>query len=162
MFGYFATVADAEKYFEDERLETEAWDDLIPIGSDPDELKKKCLMQSFNRITHSPLFSLPLPSIATAAELIILKMAQAEMAYYIALHVYGGDEDARKGIQTQGVVKADVVGETYDRDRALETPIPPAVIDILSTFTTTKGVVFPFNLGRDENRSAMDRIQEFD
>ena len=59
-------------------------------------------------------------------------MAQCEFAYYLFIHVR--DEDRRKGIQAQGVVQANVVGETYDRSFLTKLPIPPFVLAMLSAY----------------------------
>lgn len=160
MIGYFIDVAEADNYFLTERLETEAWDLLDNYGS-ADAYKTKALNHAFNRIYYSQDFDLPLPSAATATQLIILKKAQAEMAYYIAAHVFGGDEDARKGLQAQGVVKAGVVQEDYEKEMLLATPIPAPVQDLLAGFVDNRRV-FGFNLGRNENLNVNDKIKEYD
>ena len=157
--GYFSDVTEADSYFADERLETLAWDNLISSSALP--LKSKCLFHAFNRIFYSQNWTLPTPALATAAELIILKKAQAEMAYYIALHVYGEDEDRRKGLQAQAVTDAGIIEEKYDKDRVDTTPIPAPVIDLLEPWSADAHRLFFANVERDEDESVLTKVHEF-
>lgn len=156
--GYFADVADADDYFADERLETRAWDALATFSSSGTNLKEKCLIHSFNRIFYSPLFSLPTYAAATPAELVILRKAHGEMAYYVALHIYGEDEDRRKGLQYQAVTDAGIVEEKYDKERYANTPIPAPVIDMLAPWSTDAHRVFAANLDRDEDKDITEKL----
>jgi hypothetical protein len=159
--GWFVDVPEADDYFLNERLETEAWDDLGPLAS-ADLYKIKALMHAYNRLFYSPSFSLPLYADATAAQLIILQKAQAEMAYYLAVHVWQGDEDRRKGIQAQGVIRAGIVQEDYLEAMMLEVPIPAPVWDLLAPWSTDHAV-YPFNLERREAGDIADKIpKDFD
>ena len=127
--GYFDNIADAESYFTTDRLETEAWDDL------PDNATKtKAVVMGYNRLYYDPRWDLPTYAAATAAELVELKKANGEMAYYLAQHL--ADEDRRKGIQAQGVVKAGVVKEDYSEKYLMDLPVPPFVIAILAPWST--------------------------
>lgn len=132
--GYFDAIADADEYFEDERLETEAWDDLEELSGDV--LKTKVLIQAYNRIFYDPRWSLPAYANASAAALVELSKANAEMAYYLAVHL--ADEDRRKGIQAQGVITAGVVKEQYSEKHLMDLPVPPFVIAILKPWSTER------------------------
>ena len=130
--GYFDDIIDADAYFEEERLETEAWDDLEELSG----YKAKVLIQAYNRIYYDPRWSLPTYAKASAAALIELSKANAEMAYYLAVHL--ADEDRRKGIQAQGVVTAGVVKEQYAEKHLMDLPVPPFVIAILKPWSTER------------------------
>ena len=92
-WDYFTGLADANLYFTEERLITSAWDALT------DANKQKVVHFAYNRMFYDPDYSLPTLAAATAAQLIILRKATGEMAYYVAQHL--DDEDRRKGIQAQ-------------------------------------------------------------
>jgi len=159
--GWFDDIAEADDYFLNERLETEAWDDLGPLAS-ADLYKIKALMHAYNRIYYDPRWDLPIYANATAAELVILKKANAEMAYYLAVHVWQGDEDRRKGIQAQGVIRAGIVQEAYLEAMMLEVPIPAPVIALLEAWSAGHAV-YPFNLERREAGDITDKIpKDFD
>ena len=130
--GYFANIVAANTYFEDERLETEAWDDLEELSGDV--LKTKVLTQAFNRIFYDSRWSLPTYAEASVAALIELSKANAEMAYYLAIHL--ADEDRRKGLQAQGVTTAGVVKEQYSEKHLMDLPVPPFVMAILKPWST--------------------------
>jgi len=130
--GYFDDIADADTYFEDERLETEAWDDLDELSGDI--LKTKVLIQAYNRLYYDPRWSLPTYATATVAELVELKKANGETAYYLAVHL--ADEDRRKGLQAQGVIKAGIVKEDYSEQHLMDLPVPPFVIAIMAPWST--------------------------
>jgi len=139
--GWFVTLAEAESYFSDERLETDAWDALSDgTGTGTKDEKTAVLKQAYNRIYYCREFIVPTYAEASSENLVILKKAQAEMAYYMALHLTS--EDRRKGLTAQGVSQAGVVKETYDPAVAKETPIPSVVRDLLCTFLS--GVDTPF------------------
>jgi len=148
-FGWFNTVAEADTYFAAERLVTECWDDLVELDSTPDTLKEKILMNSYNRLYYDPQWTLPDLAHATAAELVILRMAQAEEAYYLCIHL--ADEDRRKGIQAQGVVQAGIVKEVYDREWLDVLPVPPFVLALLAQFSSTIHRIWAANIERVEN-----------
>ena len=132
--GYFDEIADADTYFEDERLETEAWDDLEELSGDA--LKTKVLAQAYNRIYYDPRWSLPTFAEASALILSELQKANAEMAYYLAVHL--ADEDRRKGLQAQGVITAGVVKEQYSETHLMDLPVPPFVIALLKPWSTER------------------------
>ncbi len=150
--GYFSDLDDAKDYFKDERLETSAWDDL-------DNTKMtKLINQAYNRIYHSPEFAVPAYADASAAQLVKLRIANAEMAYYLAVHL--DDEDRRKGLHAQGVTEAGIVKEVYDKDYLSKLPIPPMVVAMLEDFVTAKafGMV---DLARDEDESVDTKVDDF-
>jgi len=157
MIGYFSTLAEAATYFSTERLETSAWDALTTTST-KDE-KTACLTQAFNRIYYSQEFILPKPADATADELVTLKKAQAEMAYYLAEHL--ADEDTRKGLQAQGVQAAGAVKETYETGSGDKTPIPPAVRDLLTGWWSGTDVPFhAVDIDRDEDYSVDEDVTD--
>lgn len=147
--GWCTNLADAEDYFEIERLETSAWDDLD--DSSPYFQKHKVLIQAYNRLYYSKEFILPTYAEASVDDLVILRKAQCEMAYYLAMHL--DDEDRRKGLQAQATIEAGVVKEKYDKDKLYDTAIPQFVRDLLCGYLAGVapvefGIV---DIGRDEN-----------
>lgn len=142
--GWFIDMNDADAYFTLERLDTDAWDDL---GSGTG-LKDKAITQAYNRLYYDPRWELPTYAEASATDLVRLRKANGEMAVYLVIHL--SDEDRRKGIQAQGVTQADIVGETYAESMLMEVPVPPAVIALLSPWSTEQhfGAI---NLVRDED-----------
>jgi len=152
---YLTDLAEADTYFATERAETEAWDDLSPSSQ-----KEAFLTNAFNLIFYCREFSIPAPANATADELVILKKANCEMAYYLAIHL--SDQDRRKGIQAQGVVQAGVVKEVYDPARLDVTPIPSNVRDLLAPWAVGKKAFVAINIGRDEGKRAKEVVTVFD
>lgn len=150
--GWFDDLNDAKAYFTGERLVTDAWDDLT------DGQKTNSVIQSFNRLYYDPQFSLPLYADASAAELVILKKANGEMAYYLAQHL--DDEDRRKGLQAQAVIKAGIVKEDYYADMLTDIPVPPFVLILLTPWMTKKSFG-AIDLARDENESVNTKVHEF-
>jgi hypothetical protein len=155
-FGWFLDVADAENYFSLERLETEAWDELTNAQ------KQRVLVNAYNRIYHSKEFIVPTYADATSDDLVVLRKANGEMAYYLAVHQ--DDEDRRKGLEAQAVVEAGIVKEKYDKDKLYDTAIPQFVRDILCAYLageveTAFGVV---DLCRDENFSVNEDVCDLD
>src|SRR3972149_7344817 len=129
--GWLLDLAAAESYFEDERLETAAWDALFAMDT-TGLYAEKALLNAFNRLYYDPHYAL-LPAdyaTASAAQRVKLRKAQCEMAYYLAQHL--ADEDRRKGIQAQGVVRAGVVQEDYDPRWLDRIPVPLFVDRLLS------------------------------
>ena len=156
--GYFTDVAEAEDYFELERLETEAWDALLE--SSPTFQKSKVLTNAFNRIYFLKDYVLPVPGTESPAQAIKLKKAQAEMAYYLAVHL--ADEDRRKGLQAQAVVAAGVVKENYDADKLYDIPVPPFVKELLDEFYDGGKEFAATDLCLDEGQSVGTKICDFD
>lgn len=130
----WATLAEAEAYFADERYSTTHWDSIIAVGAvTVDDFKNKLLNMAYNRIYHYRRVSVPEAGSETAAEAVKLIIIQSELAYYFALHL--ADEDRRKGIQAQGVIEAGIVKEVYDKDMLNKLPFPPIVEELLDEFT---------------------------
>jgi len=153
--GWFDDLANAKAYFTNERLITTAWDDL------PDDATMtKAVKNAYNRIYYSPKYEVPTYADATAAQLVILKKVNGEMAYFLAQHL--ADEDRRKGLQAQGVTDAGIVKEKYDKDKLDELPIPPFVEALLADegFMSEKafGMV---DIDRDENESVDTEVDDF-
>ena len=156
MIGWFWDLNEAEDYFQNERLETEAWDNLDE--SSPLFQKTKVLKQAYNRLYYSKEFVLPKYSEADSDDLQVLTKAQAEMAYYLAVHL--DDEDRRKGLQAQATIEAGIVKEKYDQSKLYDTPIPPFIRDLLcgylaGTPATEFGMV---NLCRDEDEGVDEDV----
>ncbi len=151
--GWFDDLAEAKSYFTDERLITTAWDAL----SD-DAAKTKAVKNAYNRIYYSPKYDVPTYAEASAAQLAILKKVNGEMAYYLAQHLE--DEDRRKGLQAQAVIKAGIVKEDYNKDDLMSLPVPPFVDALLKGFKTAKtfGMV---DIDRDEDESVDTEVDEF-
>jgi len=151
--GYFANLTAAKLYFTDERLETSAWDELNDI------YQTKAITNAYNRLYYSA-FPLPAYVEATAAELVYLSKANAEMAYYMCQHL--ADEDRRKGLQAQGVTTAGIVKEVYDKSKLNEVPIPPFVVAILEEAGFESSTGFGMvDIDRDEDESVDTKIDEF-
>ncbi|MCK9598411.1 MAG: hypothetical protein WC583_02765 [Candidatus Omnitrophota bacterium] len=155
--GYFADLDDAEDYFDIERLETSAWDDLVEDSAT--HQKQKVIVNAYNRLYYDPRWDLPTHADASAVELIKLRKANAEMAYYLAQHLDA--EDHRKGIQAQGVVSAGVVKETYSEAMLKDLPIPPFVEALLEPWLDTSGYVGVSNIARDDEYSARKKVHDF-
>ncbi|OGD09406.1 MAG: hypothetical protein A2Y86_05335 [Candidatus Aminicenantes bacterium RBG_13_62_12] len=155
--GWLLDLASAESYFEDERLETAAWDALFAMDT-TGLYAEKALLNAFNRLYYDRKYILPTYAEASAAQLVKLRKAQCEMAYYLAQHL--ADEDRRKGIQAQGVVKSGVVQEDYDPKWLDRIPVPPFVDALLSEFKGG-GPLHIANVERDEDESADEKVHEF-
>ncbi len=152
--GWFLNLTNAKAYFTTERLVTTAWDAL-----NTDALKTKAVINAYNRIYYDPRYDVPTYAGATAAQLVILKKVNGEMAYYLAQHLE--DEDRRMGLRSQGVIKAGIVKEDY-KDNSIELPVPPLIDALLEDegFTTEKafGMV---NVDRDEEKSVDEKVDDF-
>jgi hypothetical protein len=157
--GWILDLSSAEDYFEDERLETAAWDAVRAVDSAGIKVEK-ALLNAFNRIYYDSAYPL-LPdgyATASAAQRVVLRKAQCEMAYYLCIHL--ADEDRRKGLQAQGVIKAGIVQEDYYADWLAKLPVPPFVDSLLAEFKDTHHI-FAANIERDENRSAKEKVHDF-
>jgi hypothetical protein len=155
--GYFVDIIEANDYFANERLETACWDDLGSGSGFP--YKDKVLLQAYNRLFNDPRWELPLYADATAVEIIKLRMAQAEEAYYLACHLE--DEDRRKGLQAQGVIEAGVVKEKYDVQRLQDLPVPAVVEAILFPWLVDYDEFGAVDLARDEEESVHTKVHDF-
>jgi len=144
----WSTLIEAKSYFENQRISTTAWDALAD-----NDTKNKVLNNAYNRLYHNPDYSVPVAP--TAAQLIKLKLAQQEFAYYLAQHLT--DEDRRKGIQAQGVERAGIVEEAYEKDMLNELPIPPFVDALMDNFKTATGFGM-VDVDRDEDESVDEDV----
>lgn len=149
-FGYFTTVGDADDYFNTERSESGAW-----VGIADEKKKESLLTGAYNRLFYNSQWNLPTLAAATAAQLIILKKANAEMAYYMAIHLNA--EDRRKGIQAQAVIKAGIVKEDYFAEMIDNVPIPAFIKDLLAGFAAGSWIGL-IDIGRDEDKSVSEKI----
>jgi hypothetical protein len=151
--GWFDSLSNANEYFTNERLVTTAWDDLTD-----DAKKEVAVKMAYNRIYYSPKYDVPTYAAATAAQLVILKKVNGEMAYYLAQHL--DDEDRRQGLRSQGVIKAGIVEEAYKDD--VELPVPPFIDALLRAegFGAEKafGMV---DIARDEDESVDEKVDDF-
>lgn len=154
--GYFTDLAEADALIEAERLDADPWTDITT-----DARREAALLQAFNRIYYSKEFIVPTLAEAEVAELVVLKKAQAEMAFYLAIHA--SDEDRRKGLQAQATIEAGVVKEKYSDDRLYDTPIPPFVRDLLCAYLAgDEGTHFgAVDLMRDEDYSVNTKVHDF-
>lgn len=150
--GWLNNAAQAQNYFDTERLRTDCWDD---VGAESGALGPKVLLNAYNRLYYDPRFALPTFIEATAVELIILVKAQCEMAYYLCCHLR--DEDRRKGIQAQAVIKAGIVKEDYFSDMLMSLPIPPFVLALLAPWKKAKHYLVT-DIDRDEDLCVDDEI----
>jgi hypothetical protein len=155
--GWFVDLSDAEDYFDNERLETECWDDLLESGTFHQETK--AILTAYNRIYYDPRWALPTYAEATAAELVILRIANAEEAYYLACHL--SDEDRRKGIQAQGVIEAGIVKEKYSEGMLMALPVPAEVIALLTPWLVEGPYIGVANLAREEEESTRTKVHAF-
>lgn len=144
--GWFDDLDNAKSYFSDERLITTSWDALAD-----DATKTKAVKNAYNRIFYDPRYDVPTYANATAAQLVILKKVNGEMAYYLAEHLE--DEDRRKGLQAQAVSQSGIVKEAYSKDDLMSLPVPPFVDKLLNDFKTeiALGMV---DIDRDEDEEA--------
>ena len=147
----WSTLAEAESYFANNRLETGEWDSLST-----DDKKNKCLNTAYNRIFHATQWAIP--AAPTAAQLVKLKLAQQEMGYYIALHL--SDEDRRKGLQAQGVIKAGIIKEDYYAEWLDKLPFPPIVINLLDGFISDLEFYIS-EIDRDEDRGVGENVTDY-
>lgn len=154
--GWFDDLDNAKLYFTDERLVTTAWDALVVIGN---PTATKAVKNAYNRIYYDPRYNVPTYAVATAAQLVKLKIINGEMAYYLALHME--DADRRMGLRAQGVITAGIVKEGY-KDDELISDIPPFVDAMLEEagFVTAKafGMV---DIDRDEDESVNTKVDDF-
>ena len=153
--GWFDDLNDAKDYFIKERLVTTSWDALVVLG---DPTATKAVKNAYNRIYHDPRYDVPTYAAATAAQLVVLKIINGEMAYYLAQHME--DEDRRMGLRVQGVTKAGIVKEEYKED--LELPIPPLIDGLLDEegFVTEKAFDI-IDVDRDEDESVKTKVDDF-
>ena len=153
--GWFDNLANAKAYFTTERLVTTAWDALST-----DALKTKAVINAYNRIYYDPRYAVPTYAAATAAQLVILKIVNGEMSYYLAQHLE--DEDRRMGLEAQHVTDAGIVKEKYDKDKLNDLPVPPFIDALLEAegFTTEKafGMV---DIDRKEDESVDTKVDDF-
>lgn len=155
--GWFLNTAEADTYFETERLTSTAWDALVAVSGGRDQ-KTAVLTQAYNRLYYSKDFILPTYAEATADDLTILKKAQGEMAYYLALHL--ADEDRRKGLQAQGVSTAGIVKETFKDGDLTETSIPQVVRDLLCAYQAGGKPFYAVDIDRNEDEDVNTDVTE--
>jgi len=149
----WATLAEAESYFDEERLRKPHW-----TGLTDDDEKNMALNMAYNRIYYCTDYATPEAGDEADPEKIVLIKAQSEMAYYIALHL--ADEDRRKGIQAQAVIHAGIVKEIYDKDKLKEISIPAVVDALLEPFKTEEAMAM-VDIERDEDESVDTKVDEF-
>ena len=145
--GWLISIASADDYFLLERLHSKWWD-ALKISGDPKQTA--ALTQAYNRLYYGDEFVLPTFADASADQLVVLRKVNCEMAYYLAQHL--NDEDRRKNIQAQGVIRAGIVKEDYYADMLKNTPVPPFVRDMLTAAGFKKAKLFAIaEIERDEN-----------
>lgn len=136
----WATVAEADTYFETRLFANKFWSSFTDISD-----KEAALVTAFNQLMTCGIFNLAASD--TSAN---VKKAQFEMALFLLQHL--ADMDARKGLQAQGVVSAGMVGETYDLSRTGQ-PIPANVMAILKDSRTDLGIY-----GADVTRDDLEDV----
>lgn len=151
--GWIEDVAAADAYFLEERGDSPFWDALVATSGGRDE-KAAFLRMAYNRIRFCKDFDIP--ASPTAAQLERLNIAQCETAYYLAQHLK--DEDARKGLHAQGVVGANIVGETYvrfasDSRQLMDIPLPPIVFQLLEDMAVSLAPFHAVDIDRREDES---------
>lgn len=151
--GWFDDIANAELYFTTDRLITTAWDALADNAT-----KTKAVINAYNRIFYNPKYDVPIYADATAAQLVILKKVNGEMAYYLAQHL--NDEDSRMGLRVQGVIKAGIAKEDY-KENEIESAVPPFIDELLDAegFTTEKTFGMA-DIDRDEDKSVDEDVMD--
>lgn len=160
--GYINTT-DADLYFST-RLSSDAW---TSIPADSTFAKKiAALTTAYDRLFYSGLFNLPTFAAATAAQLVVLQKAQCELSLYMLIHL--ADEDRRKGLHAQGVVGANIVGETYVRFASdtmdlKDLPIPPMVAHMLKAagFSAAPAPFYVSDIDRDEDKGANEDVTDY-
>lgn len=155
--GWFDDLADAEDYFLVERLETECWDDLTEDSAI--HQRQKVIINGYNRLYYDPTWALPTYIEASSDDLIILRKANGEIAYYLACHL--SDEDRRKGLQAQGVIKAGIVKEDYSEKYLMSLPVPPFVAAMLTPWLVDTTFISTANLARDEEWSVRTKVHSY-
>jgi len=141
--GWYANLVSAEAYFLANRPPVNTpWEGLTV-----DAIKERTITYAYNRLYHSPQWSLPTFAEASPAQLEILQLALMEMSIYVVTHL--ADEDRRKGLQAQNVIQAGIVKEVYDKDQLDKLPIPATVIDLLSGFSDVQEF-YAMNIDRKE------------
>ena len=142
----WATITDANTYFT-----TRAGKAMTVWPTLTDPVKQSYLTTSYKQISRDPQWSIP--ASPAAAQLILLQDAQCELSWHFHIHI--NDQDRRKGIQAQGVIEADVVGEVYEKDYMDKVSYPAYVKKLLDGFDThvSFGVT---EIGRDENLEVTD------
>ena len=144
--GWLLNITSGTNYFTEERLRDSFW-----TGLATDALKTRAIINAYNRLYYGNEFVLPTYADASADQRVILRKANCEMAYYIAQHL--ADEDRRKNIQAQGVIRAGIVKESYLEEMMKNTPVPPFVRDMLIAAGFKKVKLFKVvALERDENK----------
>ena len=151
--GWFATVAAADTYSTDERHIKTEWTDLTT-----DAQKEAVLTQAYNLIFYDEDYDVPTYANATAAQLEILSRANAEMAYFLLVHLAGMDK--RKGLQAQATIESGLVKEKYDADYMQEPAIPAHVKNMLKSFSNLQPA-YKGDLERDEDYSVDENILPF-
>jgi len=144
--GWLLNITSGSTYFTTERLRDSFW-----TGLATNALKERAIINAYNRLYYGNEFVLPTYAEASADQLVVLRKVNCEMAYYIAQHLT--DEDRRKNIQAQGVIRAGIVKETYLEEMMKNTPVPPFVRDMLIAAGFKKTKLFKVvALERDENK----------
>ncbi len=160
--GWLSDVAQASTYFSTMRLDSSAWDALAaPVGGKNE--KSAVLYMAYDRLRFHQDFEIP--TTPSAAQLEKLQRAQLETAYYLALHL--SDEDRRKGLHAQGVVGANIMGETYvrfatDTMKLTDVPLPPIVLQLMAEFSIEENAkpLYARDIGRDENQTVNADVDE--
>lgn len=153
--GWLTDPAEANTYFDEERLETAHWDALTVTSGGKDE-KTAVLKMAYNRIRHCKDFTIPADP--SSDQLEKLQHAQLEAAYYLAQHLKS--EDTRKGLMAQGVTAAGVVKEGYAESMLKELALPAVVYELLDEFSTSGTPFYASDIDRDEDYSVDEDVTD--
>lgn len=148
--GWFDDLADANDYYKVERFVKDLWNDL----SNGD--RNAVIINAYNRLYYDTNYNLPDYATATAAELVILKKVNGEMAYYLLMHLEA--EDRRMGYQAQGVTDAGIVEEKYKKGGAA---IPDNIKAMIKPWLALKTYGAIVELARDEEKSVDEKASKF-
>ena len=132
----WATLEEADAYFRTRIGASTLWDAAF---------KPAALISAFNYLYYISGYSFP--TTVTQA----MKIAQFEMALFLLQHQV--DMDARAGLQAQGVIQADIVGETYDKDARGGVVLPAIIKGLLVDYETENGAgtnFFATDVTRDD------------
>lgn len=102
-------------------------------------------LAAYDRIRTSPRFTIP--AVPSSSQTELLQMAQGYTALYMMRHL--ADENLRMGLQAQGVIKADIVGEEYSLSAA--TGLPIIVTGLLQSMKAGRFVAGSSYMTRDED-----------
>lgn len=136
----YVTADEATTYFATRMGASTFWDALT------DAEKTAAIITAYYQLTTCGLFSLP----TTATDTI--KRGQLEQALFLAAH--GQDIIRRMGLQSQGVLSAGIVKETYDKNMRGQIPVSAEVLNMLKDYKLRENA-YAFDLTRDDDEEVL-------